>query len=107
MEVWPPITDDHIRGWVRIPVREVADRRPRSDPRPGGVGMDIRRVRIIAWWIAMNLVIVALAVHTLGNAASPPRFDQLLRSGPYLGMFTEANDSQAIRSANQLTGDAS
>jgi hypothetical protein len=68
--------------------------------------MDIRRVRIVAWWIAMNLVIVAVAIHTLATATSPPPFDRLLRPDPYLQLFTEANDLRAIRDANQLTGDA-
>src|SRR5688572_6206142 len=58
--------------------------------------------------VVATLVVLAIGLGVLGRgaagASSPPDFEALLKNKPYLRLFTESNDCQAIRTANQLTG---
>ena len=58
--------------------------------------------------VVATLVVLAIGIGVLGRgaagAATPPDFETLLKNKPYLRLFTESNDCQATRTANQLTG---
>jgi hypothetical protein len=69
--------------------------------RQGQVGGAVRPIVAIAVALAVGISVFGRGA---AGAVSPPDFDTLLKNRPYLRLFTESNDCQAIRSANQLTG---